>query len=617
MLRNKEVKFVVGLIRERFVDVIPLGREFVRLLQNVARIPEFEKLWKDILNSPKTLHPQFTGIWQLLQQRTSRKFLAARLTPEIERKVIFLTNNVKFGNHKRYQDWFQDRHFPTPESQSLRSDLIRYIITAIHPTNDMLCSDILPRWAIIGWLLTSCTNPTALANAKLAVFYDWLFFDPNKDNIMNVEPGILVMYQSMKYLPYVSSTLLDFLCKIMKHFYPRGEERIRAGVYNSLRKILEKQVIPNLLPLFESPKLDNELKAMVRENFREFCTNPQDSVVNSMISIEDVKIVPPPIVGIINLDETEAKFSDDEEDDEKKMVIKLDEEEEDDDDNIPLSKVRLKEKPAPDEVNLPKEIRDSFENFIETKTLEEFETFLSSYKGRSNLNEDQENYIFENVANICKSTLPVKWIQNIEHDDFEDRLKDTIDYPIFGLYKLLYQSEEKCKKFILELVEHVRNKVPSAGYWLLYFLKVYAKLQSKSNSYYFKKNVYDIFYDDCEDELETCLTKDLTLLEEYDSQLFLWMVPDIYREFKSYLVNNSDVLRIVVSCVDAKNLNDLIYNVSQGKLVIFENDGVLDVIRSSLSFETFEQFCCWQLVQAHDVPFDSLKVSATTLFLLL
>lgn len=29
-LRNKEVKFVIGLIRDRFNDVIPLGRDFVR-----------------------------------------------------------------------------------------------------------------------------------------------------------------------------------------------------------------------------------------------------------------------------------------------------------------------------------------------------------------------------------------------------------------------------------------------------------------------------------------------------------------------------------------------------------------------------------------------------------
>lgn len=241
-LRNKEVKFIIPLIRERFNEVIPLGRDFVRLLQNVARIPEFDQLWKDILLNPKTLSPSFTGIWHLLQIRTSRRFLQCRLTPEIERKLHFLTSSVKFGFHKRYQDWFQDKYFTTPESQSLRSDLIRFIINAIHPTNDMLCSDITPRWAIIGWLLTSCTNPIVLANAKLALFYDWLFFDPQKDNIMNVEPGILVMYHSIRNHPFVSGSLLDFLCRIIKNFSPKHEDQIRAGVYNSLRKILEVKV---------------------------------------------------------------------------------------------------------------------------------------------------------------------------------------------------------------------------------------------------------------------------------------------------------------------------------------------------------------------------------------
>lgn len=244
-LRNKEVKFVISIIRERFNDVIPLGRDFVRLLQNVARIPEFEQLWKDILSNPKTLSPTFTGIWQLLQIRTSRRYLQIRLTPDIERKLHFMTGSVKFGSHRRYQDWFQDKYFSTPESHSLRSDLIRFIINVIHPTNDMLCSDVTPRWAIIGWLLTSCTNPIVLANAKLALFYDWLFFDPIKDNIMNVEPGILVMYHSIRNHPFVSGTLLDFLCRIMKNFSPRLEDKIRTGVYNSLRKILEKQVNMN------------------------------------------------------------------------------------------------------------------------------------------------------------------------------------------------------------------------------------------------------------------------------------------------------------------------------------------------------------------------------------
>lgn len=163
-----------------------IGRDLVRLLQHVARVPEFELLWRDILHNPKVLLPTFTGLSQLMQIRTSRRFLYLRLTPDMEKKIIFLTSSVRFGNQKRYQDWFQRQYLSTPESQSLRCDLIRFIVGVIHPSNEVLCSEIIPRWAVLGWLLTTCTHPVAAAHAKMALFYDWLFYDGERDNIMNI-----------------------------------------------------------------------------------------------------------------------------------------------------------------------------------------------------------------------------------------------------------------------------------------------------------------------------------------------------------------------------------------------------------------------------------------------
>ena len=81
---------------------------------------------------------------------------------------------------------FFSQYLNTPESQTLRCDLIRFIIGCIHPSNEVLCSDIIPRWAVIGWLLTSCTSPVVTANAKLALFYDWLFYNTETDSIMNI-----------------------------------------------------------------------------------------------------------------------------------------------------------------------------------------------------------------------------------------------------------------------------------------------------------------------------------------------------------------------------------------------------------------------------------------------
>jgi len=78
--------------------------------------------------------------------------------PKFSIIFIFIDLKVRFGVHKRYQDWFQRQYLSTPESQSLRCDLIRFIVGVIHPTNELLGSDIIPRWAVIGWLLTTCTN---------------------------------------------------------------------------------------------------------------------------------------------------------------------------------------------------------------------------------------------------------------------------------------------------------------------------------------------------------------------------------------------------------------------------------------------------------------------------
>ncbi|XP_055859113.1 integrator complex subunit 3 homolog [Episyrphus balteatus] len=651
-LRNKEITFVVALIRDRFQDIIPLGRDFVRLLQNVARIPEFEQLWRDILYNPKTLLLSFNGIWQLLQIRTSRRYLQCRLTPEVERKLHFLASSVKFGNQKRYQDWFQDKYFATPESHSLRSDLIRFIINVIHPTNDMLCSDIIPRWAIIGWLISSCTNPIALANAKLSLFYDWLFFDPNKDNIMNIEPGILVMYHSIRNHPFVSCTLLDFLCRIMKNFFPKSEEQIRTGVYNSLRKILEKQVIPNLQPLFESSKLDRDLRNLIRENFREFVcpTTPaaggapvgpmlfpvqmnqpglkkdepiynqdENKICTATDSMEmreygthmlvDEQPESAPIQNVIEKNESEVEPSFSEDEDEQIISIKC-EDLTDDDDDLPLSKVRLKEKPTAEKTELPSSISDSFDQFLNKRNSSTLEEFIDQFRTLtvSAIDEQQQMYITSNVQAILKDTLPENIFTDSKTD--EKSLSKSISYPIFTVFRSLYESEEKVKKPFSALLASIYERIPETGYLLLYFLKVYTKVQARRNAnqcYQFKTCVYKTLCDALEEKVDKCLVRDLNALENENTQMFLWILPDIYREFKTNVVNNNEMIKITLRCVDAKNIRDLMYYIAQGKLALFKHDGLINCIRDSLSYETFEQLCLWQLVQAHDIPLKCLQ----------
>ena len=48
------------------------------------------------------------------------------------------------------------QYLSSPESHKLIPELIRFICCVIHPTNEVLASEIIPRWALIGWLISLC-----------------------------------------------------------------------------------------------------------------------------------------------------------------------------------------------------------------------------------------------------------------------------------------------------------------------------------------------------------------------------------------------------------------------------------------------------------------------------
>lgn len=626
-LRQKEITFMVSLLRDRFVDCLVIGRDLVRLLQNVARIPEFEQLWKDILTSPKSLCPSFTGILQLLQTRTSRRFLQSRLTPEMERKLVFLTSQVRFGNHKRYQDWFQRQYLATPESQTLRCDMIRFIVGVIHPTNELLCSDIIPRWAVIGWLLTTCTSTVAVSNAKLSLFYDWLFFEPDKDNIMNIEPAILVMHHSMRSHPAVSATLLDFLCRIIPNFYPILTEKVRLGIFSSLRQILEKRVLPTLCPLFDNPKLDRELRAMVRDTFKEFCLPQSTDASVKMddfggvqnIKNEDLEHSEPHVNNLIANNHTvadnEPAFSDEE--DEPPLVITTPEDDTDDDD-IPLSKVRLKEKTQLDKGDTSEALTmlegDLRSNVLRLQSEKDNEAKCQAMESivQHVIDVDLEAEVLTALS-TCLCTMffgRLDEVPKVFPEEVNDEsLLDSIGSPLFVMFRNLYQlckEEDRRRQPLITLLAEMYQTLPKIGYLLLYFLKVWGReeLKREGESPKFitlKGSVYKEFCQGAEKKVDTCLNDDLYECRLDEDKILLWLTPDLFKEFRQQTVNNPHILRVIVSTASSAQLHDLVCYVMQNKLVMFKSDNFQSVLKASLEWDTFEQFFLWQLILAHDI----------------
>ncbi|XP_068423201.1 integrator complex subunit 3 isoform X1 [Clinocottus analis] len=598
ILRQKEVDYCISMLREKFIECQVIGRDLVRLMQNVARIPEMELVWKDLLHNPQVLSPQFTGVLQLLTARTSRKFLACRLTPDMETKLLFMTSRVRFGQQKRYQDWFQRQYLSTAESQSLRCDLIRYICGVVHPSNEVLSSDILPRWAIIGWLLTTCTSNVAASNAKLALFYDWLFFNPEKDSIMNIEPAILVMHHSMKPHPAITATLLDFMCRIIPHFFPPLESQVRQGVFNSLTFIMEKRVLAHLAPLFDNPKLDRELRSMLRERFPEFCSSPSPPTEVKMeeaSSLEMENNVMDKEDGCY--DNTEAAFSDDEEEVQnkgKKREFRF----------HPIKEAVVEEPaditPWLDQLDdTMKEKVQQLQKTSDTETQCEVMQEIVDLILEEDFDSEQMSALASCLAELFKDHFR----GDVLPDEItEESLEESVSKPVCLVFRNLVTMQEDNSGFsvLLDMLAEFYQKQPKIGYHLLYYLKA----SKAANG---KMMLYESFAQATAlGDLHTCLMMDMKACQEDDVRLLCYLTPSIYSEFPDETLRSGELLNMIVAVIDSTQLQELMCHVMMGNLVMFRKDSVLNILIQSLDWETFEQYSTWQLFLAHSVPLESI-----------
>ncbi|XP_027891627.1 integrator complex subunit 3 [Xiphophorus couchianus] len=597
-LRQKEVDFCISMLREKFMECLIIGRDLVRLLQNVARIPEMELLWRDLLHNPQALSPQFTGILQLLTARTSRKFLACRLTPDMETKLLFMTSRVRFGQQKRYQDWFQRQYLSTAESQSLRCDLIRYICGVVHPSNEVLSSDILPRWAIIGWLLTTCTSNVAASNAKLALFYDWLFFNPEKDSIMNIEPAILVMHHSMKPHPAITATLLDFMCRIIPHFFPPLESQVRQGVFNSLNFIMEKRVLAHLAPLFDNPKLDRELRSMLRERFPEFCSPPSPPTEVKMeeaVSMEMDNHVLDKEEGCY--DHTEAAFSDDEEEVNnkgKKREFRF----------HPIKEAVIEEPaditPWLDQLDdTMKEKVQQIQKTSDTETQCEVMQEVVDLIMEDDFDTEQMSALASCLAELFKDHFRG---EVLPEEITEESLEESVSKPVCLIFRNLVTMQEDNSGFsvLLDMLAELYQKQPKIGYHLLYYLKA----SKAANG---KMMLYESFAQATAlGDLHTCLMMDMKACQEDDVRLLCYLTPSIYSEFPDETLRSGELLNMIVAVIDSMQLQELMCHVMMGNLVMFRKDSVLNILIQSLEWETFEQYSTWQLFLAHSIPLETI-----------
>lgn len=266
-LRKELAIFCSIILIEKFKECFVIGRDLIRILQDVSRMSEFAPVWKFLYQ--KSLNDSSSQLLKILKVPSPKRFLASRLTPEMEVNLLFILDHVKYGgtHHRKYYEWFSNEYLKVSDPENLIIDIIRYLIVAYHPPNSILASSSVQRWQIITWFLRQMKTNYSTANAKLALFFDWLFYDPAIDNIMNVEPAILIISKSTSVNPKITCTMIEFLYLLKKDYLPSLTDSMEKCIDKTMFDILSKRVISNLESILLSDQIGEDVKKQTKELF--------------------------------------------------------------------------------------------------------------------------------------------------------------------------------------------------------------------------------------------------------------------------------------------------------------------------------------------------------------
>uniref|UniRef100_A0A2K5QG35 Integrator complex subunit 3 n=1 Tax=Cebus imitator TaxID=2715852 RepID=A0A2K5QG35_CEBIM len=347
------------------------------------------------------------------------------------------------------------------------------------------------------------------------------------------------MHHSMKPHPAITATLLDFMCRIIPNFYPPLEGHVRQGVFSSLNHIVEKRVLAHLAPLFDNPKLDKELRAMLREKFPEFCSSPSPPV--------EVKIEEPVSMEMDNhmsdkdegcYDNAEAAFSDDEEDlnsKGKKREFRF----------HPIKETVVEEPVdiTPYLDQLDESLRDKVLQLQKGSDTEAQCEVMQEIVDQV-LEEDFDSEQLSVLASCLQELFKAHFRGEVLPEEItEESLEESVGKPLYLIFRNLCQMQEDNSSFslLLDLLSELYQKQPKIGYHLLYYLR-----------------------------------------------------------FPDETLRSGELLNMIVAVIDSAQVNIELWPPQKGL------EGSTRGIVQSLDWETFEQYCAWQLFLAHNIPLETI-----------
>lgn len=600
-------------------SILGIGKELIRCLIPIskANIPEIKAIMEDIAkcsgsdNTPIYLHllssqHPFTGL---------NPYVHIHIPPLMERMLIFMLTEVKKASYVKYFSWISKRFQIVRESErSILIDITRFIITCFH-SFILKRSDITPRWLLLGYILKVTKNEVLSGEIKQAIFFDWLFYNKDKDSIYLIEPGLLVIFNSIREFSQLTMELIDFLDVYSENFDLQNKQGIRKSITEAFQQGEVYGIVTSLKNIFKEDKIDEDIKKVFeglikfnREEDSLIADSSRDDILSGHMDLNLES--PSPIEDKSNISN---RFPSNVKDTSNLSIVK--------DKSTRTIENEFFIHPSLDELLNPLTIK----NFINYKTKNIFKTLLDDickqYVNKlktqnlleSKLIKIQPSHldIYTSFANFYLNIFKDELISNINpyelDNDSEASSKSQKStnvslYIIDFLIGKYFERSEKEFNLIINFVKKILENFPNFIVRLVYYISSKVTLVNRSKLLT-NKNLYIIFSKIFDDNL-TLMKEKLnqffnTCVDYLDLEILNYFIENGFQIFHNLFTDDYELISNLAIYSDNSSLNRIILDISSNKYLLIEKE-FYKIINNSLSLDIQEQEKVWSLIAAHN-----------------
>ena len=317
-------------------------------------------------------------------------------------------------------------------------------------------------------ILKYCKSSIISSEIKQAIFFDWLFYKKEKDSIMLIEPGILVMFCSMREYPEITMELIEFLDLYSENFDLNRKFDIRNCVKNAFNSSENTQIIGSLNTVLLDDKISNDIKKIYEELIQIQGINLNKN--NNLHTFNENSIIKISLQKDLEINSFKEETFD------ENTIVKKD--------NKVNKEVTIKK--LENEVYIHSDLQKmiceaTINNLFNYRTKQHFSKFLKEFISKAIINLNQYNMhdsklinlqidIFNHFANFFLTFFKDELICKIDVD--EENFSDK--YISNELFLCFCQSNneknEKEFKIISEILKKIFEKFPSFYGRLIFFI---------------------------------------------------------------------------------------------------------------------------------------------------